>query len=409
MSFSFNFASSGDDFDNDVLMGGDPSASTSSSQNPPSAPELQICPAKPGGNDLPSSSSVPSRRLDLDEMLDSLPDRISYSWVQVPLPPLEGESAPSSSSSIYLPRRDLFDARFQILHDDDDQDSDPSAGAAKSQEDDAAESAAVVGTESDLIPGLYEGGLKTWESSVDLVGVLHGMSQGEAEGRRWRGRIVELGCGTALPSMYILRHLIQQDVPVQGSAAPSATYLHLCDYNAKVLQLVTLPNLLLAYHFARHQHDQAVPPPNGELDLDPQLLSQFRNDLTNKGVEISFHAGPWDGLRLDDRSGLQEQPYANLVLTSETTYRQDVVRSLVATMRSLLVGVGEGEADGVALVATKDYYFGLGGGVMALKDALSEDDTAHAQSGRLAQVETRSQSTAGVKRSVLAVSWPRVP
>lgn len=36
-----------------------------------------------------------------------------------------------------------------------------------------------VDSGTDLIPGLYEGGLKTWEGGVDLVEVLNGVKIGE--------------------------------------------------------------------------------------------------------------------------------------------------------------------------------------------------------------------------------------
>lgn len=47
-------------------------------------------------------------------------------------------------------------------NDDDESESKP---APKQTE----EQGAVAGTDSDLIPGVYEGGLKTWECSIDLV------------------------------------------------------------------------------------------------------------------------------------------------------------------------------------------------------------------------------------------------
>ena len=48
---------------------------------------------------------------------------------------------------VTLVRRDLFDVRFQIIHSDGQ----------------------FADAHSDLIPGVYEGGLKTWECSLDLV------------------------------------------------------------------------------------------------------------------------------------------------------------------------------------------------------------------------------------------------
>jgi len=72
-----------------------------------------------------------------------------------------------------LLRRDLFDARFQLISQDQDQEEAGSKRKGKEEFVDAA---------TDLIPGLYEGGLKTWEGGVDLVEVL---SEGLASGSDW--------------------------------------------------------------------------------------------------------------------------------------------------------------------------------------------------------------------------------
>mgnify|MGYP007042491902 FL=1 len=56
-----------------------------------------------------------------------------------------------TSGDVVLMRRDLFDVRFQIMHDED----------------------TFADAGSDLIPGVYEGGLKTWECALDLVAVLN--------------------------------------------------------------------------------------------------------------------------------------------------------------------------------------------------------------------------------------------
>ena len=60
---------------------------------------------------------------------------LSYSSINIP------------NSNLSIPRRDLFDAKFQLIDQDQN----------------------FVNDTSDLIPGLYEGGLKSWECSIDLV------------------------------------------------------------------------------------------------------------------------------------------------------------------------------------------------------------------------------------------------
>jgi len=85
--------------------------------------------------------------------LDTLPSLISYSPLQIP---------PSGDhQELSLSRRDLFDARFQLISQ---------TGTEESEK--PVEGLEFLDAPSDLLPGIYEGGLKTWEGSVDLVQVL---------------------------------------------------------------------------------------------------------------------------------------------------------------------------------------------------------------------------------------------
>jgi protein-histidine N-methyltransferase len=77
--------------------------------------------------------------------LDALPETLSYS--PIPLPP--------NLAIQPLLRRDLYDARFQL--------------ASRLKGEDGEE---WIDGNTDLVKGLYEGGLKTWEGGLDLVEVL---------------------------------------------------------------------------------------------------------------------------------------------------------------------------------------------------------------------------------------------
>lgn len=90
-----------------------------------------------------SSASVVS--LSILTQRAQLPDKLSYS----PVVTHDGHVP------VVLARRDLFDVRFQILNED----------------------GTFADEQSDLIPGVYEGGLKTWECSLDLVSELHARVQ----------------------------------------------------------------------------------------------------------------------------------------------------------------------------------------------------------------------------------------
>jgi protein-histidine N-methyltransferase len=81
-----------------------------------------------------------------------LPTTISYSPLRLSIAGEERE----------ILRRDLYDARFQVMDQGENLEQDNEA-----QDDDK-----YIDADTDLIPGTYEGGLKTWEGGIDLVEVL---------------------------------------------------------------------------------------------------------------------------------------------------------------------------------------------------------------------------------------------
>ena len=60
----------------------------------------------------------------------------------------------------------------------------------------------ALNTNTDLLPGQYEGGLKIWECSEDLVCYLSATRGDLLQGRR----VLELGCGAALPGLLAFKH-----------------------------------------------------------------------------------------------------------------------------------------------------------------------------------------------------------
>lgn len=80
----------------------------------------------------------------LESLLESLPSAISYSTLSVNL---------NNGQEIRLPRRELWDVRVQLMAEQDDE------GLHNLKN-------------GDIKTGVYEGGFKSWESSIDLVKVL---------------------------------------------------------------------------------------------------------------------------------------------------------------------------------------------------------------------------------------------
>ena len=59
----------------------------------------------------------------------------------------------------------------------------------------------ALSNSTDLVSGVYEGGLKIWECSEDLVEFLHSNKSGRLKGLK----VLELGCGAALPGIYCFK------------------------------------------------------------------------------------------------------------------------------------------------------------------------------------------------------------
>ena len=83
---------------------------------------------------------------NLVRQLRSLPDRLSYSVIRIESP---------TGLVLYLPKRELFDIRVQLLGE----------GSENDEVIDQLD-------KSDLRSGVYEGGFKTWECALDLASLL---------------------------------------------------------------------------------------------------------------------------------------------------------------------------------------------------------------------------------------------
>jgi len=92
--------------------------------------------------------------------LSALPEALSYSPLTLP----GGSSA--RGRTVTLARRDLFDARFQLLL------AQGGGGGDYSERDHDEKTVPFVDAPADLVPGAYEGGLKTWECALDLAAYL---------------------------------------------------------------------------------------------------------------------------------------------------------------------------------------------------------------------------------------------
>ncbi|KAF8430878.1 hypothetical protein L210DRAFT_3623553 [Boletus edulis BED1] len=333
----------------------------------------------------PQQTDEPFSEIDPDSLLKALPTQISYSFLSIP-------SSDDHSPDPKIARRDLFDARFQLISEGTTDDSDP-AGQVAGSNPGVTSALEFIDNPSDLVPFVYEGGLKTWECSIDLASCLK--RDGHAANAKGR-RVLELGCGTAIPTLCVLQELFSSP-PTDDTE----THIHLQDYNVSVLQLVTMPNVLLSWYTSpaanayrtSDAHTSEAEHVDLELLITPQLLGAFRASLRVHRVHLRFFSGAWDSFDIQRTGG----PY-HLVLTSETIYHTNTLPSLVRVLLDACTG---GHAY-LCLVAGKTVYFGVGGGVAEFVRCVESTMDERGSSG---QVETIWEKATGVSRKVMRLRW----
>ena len=207
-------------------------------------------------------------------------------------------------------------------------------------------SLAPVLSYTDVLPGVYEGGFKVWECSIDLCRYLHATPTLCGPGRR----VLELGCGHGLPGSLALR--------------TGASHVLFQDLNEDVL---------------RHSTMATVQANCGKLP-----------------AAAEFWAGDWSCLA-SRLAAAHPDPF-HLMLSAETIYNPATYRTLCELVDTHLA------PDGVALFAAKRFYFGVGGST----DAFSAAVTVHAPGLRCDVVAVYEDGGSNI-REIVALSRTPVP
>lgn len=214
---------------------------------------------------------------------------------------------------------------------------------------------------SDLIPSVYEGGLKIWECSVDLVEYLleSGISfQGK--------RVLEVGCGAGLPGIYAL---------LQGAQ------VHFQDYNDDVIEHVTIPNVLL--NLQQRLKSERCELKATAINFD--LLETARRSCR-------FYSGDWGYLLGFINPELASEMLYDVILTAETIYAVESHDKLYQFIKRHLK-----KPDGLAYVAAKTYYFGVGGGTRSFEKLVLMDGVF--------DVSVCKVCSTGVQREILCLKY----
>lgn len=211
---------------------------------------------------------------------------------------------------------------------------------------------------TDLIPLVYEGGLKIWECSIDLVEYLL-ESEMSFDGKR----VMEVGCGAGLPGIYVL---------LQGAE------VHFQDYNDDVIEYVTIPNVLvnLAQQQKQSQSERA----------SSDLLETARKCCR-------FFSGDWGSVVDFINPGQVNEMMYDVILTSETIYAVESHVKLYNVIKRHLK-----KPDGIAYVAAKTHYFGVGGGTRSFEKLVKMDGVFDVSVGKV--------YTDGVQREILCMKYP---
>ncbi|KAK3986889.1 hypothetical protein QBC44DRAFT_131607 [Cladorrhinum sp. PSN332] len=365
MAFSFSFA--GDDIEDD----------DQSLTSPPQPKTLgkpdAASPSGAGAFPVQGKPLLPPASHDLGHMISRLPSKIAFSLLSVDL---------QDGSTIQIPRRELWDVRVQLMAEDD--------------ADGQSESEAGLG-EHDVKTGIYEGGFKSWESSVDLVKVLASENSADALNRD-PCVLIELGCGTALPSLVLFQWALAE----RKSGPKNPLVLAVSDYNPSVLYLVTLPNIILAWALQQRGQlpilEEAFTA-DGELELTAEVLHTFQDSLASNQISLSFLSGAWSPEFVDllYHSAFTPSLGANaetLVLGSETIYSPFALECFSSTLLSVLQRERRERPSGNAraIIAAKRLYFGVGG---------SLDDFVDKMRGLGTTVDALFEEPTGVARGVV--------
>ena len=203
---------------------------------------------------------------------------------------------------------------------------------------------------SDLRSGVYEGGFKIWECSIDLVEFLASNNANLQD-----KDVLELGCGAGLPALYCL---------VCG-----ADFVCFQDFNEEVIDYFTVPNIICNLK-------QQSP------NIDDSCLAGLVNKKT------LMLSGDW----VDVCTCLKtKNKKFDLILSSETIYNTENYEKLHKLLCDCL------KENGLALLANKSYYFGVGG---SSKDFIEYIE----QQGKLAPKIVYKKDT-GVNREIVQINW----
>ncbi|XP_056089132.1 histidine protein methyltransferase 1 homolog [Rhinichthys klamathensis goyatoka] len=224
--------------------------------------------------------------------------------------------------------------------------------------------AKTLNQNSDLITGVYEGGLKIWECTYDLLEYI------DDEGETFTGkRVLDLGCGAGLLGILALKR--------------GAIKVDFQDYNSTVIEQLTVPNV-----FLNCEDDDETEEQNSSPLSKRKALNTSHKLLDHCG----FFSGDWNSFLTLMRNKTSSPKY-DIIFTSETIYNTDYYSSLHSVFCGLLA------EDGIVYLATKSHYFGVGGGLHLFEKFVEQN--------KVFQTKYLKDVKQGLKRHVVSLTFKK--
>ncbi|CAN2390871.1 heat shock protein binding [Pristimantis euphronides] len=224
-----------------------------------------------------------------------------------------------------------------------------------------------ITSNTDLISGVYEGGMKVWECTFDLRRYF------EDEDIAFEDKsILDLGCGAGLLGIFALKQ--------------KAKVVHFQDYNNTVIEEITIPNVLV-----NCDSDSLTQTDFGEPSGKRIKKSNVKTGQLSK---CRFFSGEWSHFTHLMQNKVPPMKY-DVIVTSETVYNPSYYSALHDAFQNLLAN------DGIVYLASKSHYFGVGGGVHLFETFIKERN--------LFNIHTLKIHDDGLQRMILALVFKHNP
>ncbi|CAO3669027.1 unnamed protein product [Rhizopus stolonifer] len=222
-------------------------------------------------------------------------------------------------------------------------------------------------------------------------------------------KVLELGCGSSIPSLYLLSSDESNKVDIQ-------------DYNEQVIRYVSIPNILLnsvlnvqesvttIQQEKEESSSESEDEEDDEEDDDDEKRIEEDPVTCDAEAEISTEQAPTMLKQVSDRTRAffgdwstlpeqlgKDQGQYDMIVTSETIYAEHSFYDLTRVFQKALK-----KPDGVCYVGAKTVYFGVGGGILPFCDFLkkSVDEQGHKM-----KFEKVFESARAIKGEILKITW----